>query len=299
MSERGVFAVDRGIWDDPDFRAEPFTEREAFMWLVGAAAWCERVIRGSVGPISLDRGEFCFSVRFLAERFQWSSSRCGRFLDRLEKRDTLRDTSRDGAKVYLIKNYSRFQVVSLPSRDTKRDSKRNRSGTGAGQQRDKEENIKTIEDIEGKIERAKSLPPNWQPSSENQTKNLSQYPTPVLREELEKFRDHFTANGKRMKDWDAAFRNWMRRRGDFQRAPPRQTREERFRAVVAEHLEEIDSRANIVELRPGRRELCGPSSERSAGELHAAASGYENHAQAAYDPLHGKAEGDFDEDGPS
>ena len=39
MSGRGVFAVDRGIWSDPDFADEPFTEREAFMWLVGEAAW--------------------------------------------------------------------------------------------------------------------------------------------------------------------------------------------------------------------------------------------------------------------
>jgi hypothetical protein len=39
MSGRGVFAVDRGIWADPDFADEPFTEREAFMWLIGEAAW--------------------------------------------------------------------------------------------------------------------------------------------------------------------------------------------------------------------------------------------------------------------
>jgi hypothetical protein len=33
--------------------------------------------------------------------------------------------------------------------------------------------------------------------------------------EVQKFRDHFTANGKPMKDWDAAFRNWLRRAAEF------------------------------------------------------------------------------------
>jgi len=30
----GFFAVDRGIFDNPSFAAEPFTQREAWMWLV-------------------------------------------------------------------------------------------------------------------------------------------------------------------------------------------------------------------------------------------------------------------------
>lgn len=67
--------------------------------------------------------------------------------------------------------------------------------------------------------RAKALPPDWKPSPENQ-KNLSEkYALHDLERELEKFRDHFAANGKRMKDWDAAFRNWMRRCNEFRRGP--------------------------------------------------------------------------------
>jgi hypothetical protein len=33
MSERGVFAVDRGIFDHSVFAREPFTQREAWIWL--------------------------------------------------------------------------------------------------------------------------------------------------------------------------------------------------------------------------------------------------------------------------
>lgn len=143
MSEqRGVFAVSRSIWDDPDFAPQEFTEREAFMWLVGAAAWNDRSVRGSAGPVALARGEFCFSVRFLGDKWKWSKSRVDRFLDRLENRDIIRASDRDSAKVYSIKNYNRYQVVGLPERDSERDTDRDASGTAAGQQRDKEETLK-------------------------------------------------------------------------------------------------------------------------------------------------------------
>jgi hypothetical protein len=147
----GVFAVSRSIWDDPDFAPEPFSEREAMMWLVSAAAWNDRSVRGTAGPVLLARGEFCFSVRFLAEKWRWSKSRVARFIDKLEKRDTIRDTKRDGVKVYLIRNYNKFQVVGLPKRDTIEDTDRDASGTAAGHERDKEEALKhsSIEDNSG------------------------------------------------------------------------------------------------------------------------------------------------------
>ena len=51
----------------------------------------------------------------------------------LKNRDSIKDTSRDSEKVYLIKNYNEFQVVGLPKRDTERDAARDSSGTVAGQ----------------------------------------------------------------------------------------------------------------------------------------------------------------------
>jgi hypothetical protein len=39
MSERGVFAMDQGIFEHPTFAPEPFTEREAWMWLIAEAAF--------------------------------------------------------------------------------------------------------------------------------------------------------------------------------------------------------------------------------------------------------------------
>ena len=52
----------------------------------------------------------------------------------------------------------------------------------------------------------------------------AQLPGVDFRLEHAKFCDHFAANGKPMKDWDAAWRNWMRRATQF--APTRRTRQQ-------------------------------------------------------------------------
>ncbi len=126
MSKRGVIAMARCIWDDPDFKDEKFTERLAFIWLVSEAAWEPRRVRGSNGLVDLKRGEFSHSIRYMAIAWGWKKTRVADFLNRLKKRDTLRDSKQDGSKVYLIKNYNKFQVVGLPKPDSKTDSKTDR-----------------------------------------------------------------------------------------------------------------------------------------------------------------------------
>lgn len=140
MSERGVFAIDRGIWDHPVFADEPFTEREAWQWLIGAAAFKQRSARVGAAIVALRRGQAAFSIRFCAEKWQWSKSRVHRFLDRLEKQDMIGTETGTAVTIITICNYDKYQRVSLPDRD----SSGTETGTAAGQQRDKEEDIKNI-----------------------------------------------------------------------------------------------------------------------------------------------------------
>lgn len=144
-SRPNVYGVSREIWKDPDFADEPFTEREAWLWLVGAAAWKQIKTRGNSGSVTLQRGEFSFALTFLATKFKWNKSKVERFLKRLENRDTIRDASRDGSKVYFIKNYNRFNVVGVEKSDAVRDDKRDATETTARRDRDKEETGETRE----------------------------------------------------------------------------------------------------------------------------------------------------------
>lgn len=121
MSERGVFAVDRGIWDHPSFARQAFSEREAFIWLVSEASYRARKARVGSVVVELKRGQVAHSYRFMAERWGWSLGKVQRFLRRLET-DTMVGTKSDtGALVITICNYDKYQRVSLPA-DTQADT---------------------------------------------------------------------------------------------------------------------------------------------------------------------------------
>jgi hypothetical protein len=148
MSERGVFAVDRGVFVHDCFADEPFTEREAWVWLISEAAWKPRGRRIGNITVSLERGQLAASVRFIAEKWKWSKSAVDRFLERLKKRDMIETASGTGINIITICKYDEYQRVSLPDGT----DAGTQSGTAAGQQRDKEEDIKniTIDDDDGR-----------------------------------------------------------------------------------------------------------------------------------------------------
>lgn len=56
--------------------------------------------------------------------------------------------------------------------------------------------------------RARQLPEDWKPNDAHLDLARQMRVSPGL--ELDKFRDHAIANGRVQKDWDAAFRNWLR-----------------------------------------------------------------------------------------
>jgi hypothetical protein len=130
----GVFAVHRGIWDHPMFPPEPFTQREAWLWLISSAAWKEKAIRVDRRVVQLKRGQFCYSVRFLAEAWKWPKSKVHRFLGQLKnafmifpaKSGTVSETV---PTIYSISNYNKFQIAPLPKRDSQWDSGGTVSGT--------------------------------------------------------------------------------------------------------------------------------------------------------------------------
>ena len=63
--------------------------------------------------------------------------------------------------------------------------------------------------------RAHQLPDDWQPKPETVAAMSAAMPGVDFRLEHAKFRDHYKSSGKAMKDWDATWRNWMRRVKEF------------------------------------------------------------------------------------
>lgn len=140
MTQLGFFAVDRSIWDHPLFRRQPFTDREAFLWLVSSAAYRTRRVR--VGcEVELERGQLVHSSRHLASLWQWPEANVRRFLQRL-KRDASIDLDTDaGVTRITICNYNKYQHISQQN-DASDDAA---SGARATQQRRKREYKETRE----------------------------------------------------------------------------------------------------------------------------------------------------------
>ena len=106
----GVVSVSRSLWDDAAFRDEPFSEREAWIWLISEASWKDREKRSGSAIIKLKRGQLAHSTRFLSEAWDWHHSKVRRFLDRLEKRHMIVRSTDTGVSVIFITKYDTYQL---------------------------------------------------------------------------------------------------------------------------------------------------------------------------------------------
>jgi len=85
LTRKGFFLVERGWRDFDIFKNSPFSEREAWLYLLEQAAYddCYRHIDGM--RIFVVRGQFVASYRYLAEAWEWKKDRVQTFLEKLEK----------------------------------------------------------------------------------------------------------------------------------------------------------------------------------------------------------------------
>ena len=218
MSERGVFAVDRGIWDhDLFFDGKPLSRREAWLWLVSEAAWKERTRRIVGRPIDLQRGELVASLRFIASKWGWSEPRVRRFLAVLISEGMIDAQTDAGVTVITICKYDEYQRVSLPTDATRASD----DDAAAAQQRRKTEDIKTIEDTSlrsvgalapAKPKRAKAraqMPDDWSLDQQDFDHATERGFLPTKIHEMSAaFANHHRAKGTLMADWHAAWRTW-------------------------------------------------------------------------------------------
>lgn len=111
---RGWVRIDRGIQRHPLFAPEPFTEREAWLWLILNAEYRDkrRHVAGQV--VTVPRGSLIASYRDMQRIWRWNSwHRVRNFLSRLCDEDMIAlhrpDTAR-GKTVIEVMDYERYQA---------------------------------------------------------------------------------------------------------------------------------------------------------------------------------------------
>lgn len=113
MSAGGWFLLHRAVWDSPDFKPEPFSEREAFIWSVSQAAFEPHLQWFNGVRLQVQRGQFATSTRKLAKAFKWSEKRVRSFIGRMETGGNWTHQSPQEAPhhatLITVCNYERFQ----------------------------------------------------------------------------------------------------------------------------------------------------------------------------------------------
>jgi hypothetical protein len=143
----GWVKIYREVWEDDLFDDEPFSKREAWLWIVAHAAWkdTEQRFRGNV--VAVKRGQLFTSIRRLAEVWGWSKSSVHRFLTHLEQSGaagTVSGTnsgtdSGTGRTLITVCNYSKYQaIVEKPGQSV---------GQSAGQSWDIKEEDNTLSSL--------------------------------------------------------------------------------------------------------------------------------------------------------
>jgi hypothetical protein len=152
MDEKGVYGVARSVWDCEAFMRQKFTQREAWLWLVGAAVWKQTKVNIEGRWVTLERSEFCYSSRFLAKKWRWKKDAVLRFMKHLKNEAMIRAreraSDRDSIPVYSVCKYNEFQVVGLPSAPANAPADAPPNAPAVRQPCAKEEALQTLETLE-------------------------------------------------------------------------------------------------------------------------------------------------------
>lgn len=218
----GFYFMHRGWMDHHLFRGEAFTRAQAWEWMIGEAVWKDTAARIKGQTITLRRGQFSYSIRFMAEAWGWSKSRVERFVNALETETMVTTVNETGQLIITISNYEQYQPIK-PEGETTSETV---TETAAGQQRDKEEKgNKEINKEKKEREGARAdKPPASLPKRASRltedfippdswldfatSKSLTEQ---EAGQEWAKFRDHHLGKGTLLLDWNAGWRTWVRR----------------------------------------------------------------------------------------
>lgn len=123
---KGFYLMYRGWMDNPVFEREPFTECQAWLWLIEEAAYKPTQKRIGQYVVNLERGQVAVSYRFLSKTWGWHKSRIERFTKRLRIGTMIGTVTGTPLSVISICNYDKYQVASKDDRDSSRDADRDK-----------------------------------------------------------------------------------------------------------------------------------------------------------------------------
>lgn len=156
----------RGWMSHSSFKSEPFSEREAWVWLIENAVYKDTIIRIRGLPIEIKRGSLSYSNRFLAEAWKWESpERVRRYLKNRARWGMIELRNVALQSLITICNYEKYQSpISAFEAETRQKTPNEQGKAKAERKANKKEGK---EQKELKEISTHSIPlPEWMPKEE-------------------------------------------------------------------------------------------------------------------------------------
>lgn len=104
------YKMHRGWQSHKAFSDEPYTEREAWEWLISKASWDGKTEFNILGkPEILPRGQLSFAMSYLAKAWQWNKTKVMRFLKRIAEWGLIETQMERGQCIVSICEYDKYQ----------------------------------------------------------------------------------------------------------------------------------------------------------------------------------------------
>lgn len=240
MSHNGNwFAVSRLIFDHHivGVRDRPYTELEAWLWLLAAASWERTEVINKGRPVVIDPGQMMHARTYLAQTWQWTEDKVRWFLKRLENEamitrfcaqintqrhtqdHTQRNTQQPINQIQIITvcNYKDYQVI----RDIQQEAQHPPTPPPSHPASHPQVNTSTPKHkdslpADAGRERGTRLPKDWALSVEWREAARTQFAIGEIEitTEANTFRDYWLslAGAKAVKtDWFRTWLNWIRK----------------------------------------------------------------------------------------
>lgn len=229
----GWFAVQRDFFDHKLFKKEPFTEREAWLWIIANAAWEQTTHRVEGQVVTVERGSFFCTQRELAHRFQWGTTKTRNFLKLTQEQNMLELNNETKKTLVSVCNYEQYQSKQNNDKTTTKQPRTENETTTKQRQNTKEEtkqiNNITTNNIDTPLPPPEPMAKQANPSSRG-TRLSNEW---VLSDDdfqfgidlgfepnkvrfiADEFKDYWIGvSGAKAtkKDWPATWRNWIRRK---------------------------------------------------------------------------------------
>lgn len=127
----GYIKIHRQITENKYYLSETFTRTQAWMDLLILAQHKPKTVRLKGVVVDLKRGQLCWSIKSLAERWQWSQGKVDRFLNELETESQTVSKNLGVTTLISILNYDLYQTDGEQKRD-KTGSRRGADGEQTG-----------------------------------------------------------------------------------------------------------------------------------------------------------------------